>query len=703
VTQGRERQRLPRPNLRLRRFYGLALTLLFATLTLPVFTGGAGATPAVVSHLPVGSHGPAPSALHASSPAARPSSAAPKAAGAARPSIQAFNPPCYPIVPGICVSIANPGEPDIIPTGGNHTASVMPTANESLPLVVKSHDPLNHSGTDRQCGPNSNMQLNVTGILWNGDPYMSKYDDSVWHSDSSALCWQQVPDNPQNNATYPWWYSLNISATDNGHPNFFAGEQVTWWVELTNSTNNQTYLHHEGPHLTYIYSGAWPYSPYPGSPHFAGPAATQLDVNLSQSPRVPNWNDSVRVTVNTTQADVAPYNASIGGTIMDLVEVSHDQVIYNTSFALNVSTSTSSGFGNTSTSVLIPASYAQIEGANVSYRLWISDDASPAHQLVSPWISYTVGGNGSFANGIFASDLFLQIKPVAVLIDTTTPALIQPGLPVNLTLQSRTPTDAILAAEVQYTITIGALNERITRTAYFSRVTSIDFVGAIPGLPLGTNVTFTIFAWDFEDDVDQSSSYSYTVETFAQDVGPLAPDLAFFFVYVYDNGSHSWVQDAIVQIEGPNNEFNSLGNTTFGETYANRTGQPFSPLLLKANTTYNVTVTDLGFVPGGRGNGPAPPVSVNVALTNPMTADQPLASTPTYLVLQQGDQILFYLNATAPSSPASPSSATASPTGSVGEAAILGVVAATLAAAPIYLWWRQIKARRTQEEKRVTL
>ena len=641
------------------------------------------------------SAGAAPSSL--SSAAVTPSAAAQPSA-TPTPSAVAFNPNCYPVDTGICVSIMNPGEANIIPTGHNRTSSVMPDCSQSIPLVVKSHDPLNATNSPK-FGPHAPVFLNVTGTLWNGDPYFSQYDDSIWHSNTNTW-WTLLNNGPENNNSYPWWYMVNLSASGSGGPNFFPGEQVNWWITIVYALPNSFYVTHEGPHLTYTCAGAWPYSPYPGSPHYGGPSSIFLDTNISLSPRQPNWNDSVFVTVNTTQVDVAPYNATIGAATLDLVEVAHGLVIANTSWSFNVTVN--SGFGNTTITTRIPELYAQVEGATISYRIWVSDTSKVQDWLVSPWTNYSVNGNGSFATGSFTSDLTLLTNPVSVQLDNPGFANLTPGQPLALKVISRNPTDAILAVEVRYSVAYPLLHETITQSVELKRISSIYFRGSIPGLPMETIVNFTVFAWDFTDASEVSDQSSYTVETLDQYHGPVDPGLAFFYVFVYDNGSGTWVQGATVQVLGPNGVLNSVSKTTLGVAYANQTGTPFLPILVQANATYNVTVTDPSFVPTGLGI-PYGGISVAVRATNPMTSVQPLASNANYIVIQQGNEILFYLNGSAPSATTSPTTTEGNALGAIGLDAVIGLIASAIVAGPFYLWWRQIKARRTAEEKRVTL
>lgn len=627
--------------------------------------------------------------------------ATPRAVAATpKPATSAFNPNCYPIpnnITAACVSIQLPGEPDIVPNGTSRVAAIQPACNQSFPLVIKMHDPINYSGNPIS-GPFSPIMLNVTSVTWNGDPYYSQYSYSIWHSQSPSQLYVQLPEQTQDK-TYPWWYLVNITSTTGGQPTLQPGMQVTWWIHLLFKRSSSSFQPADGPKLQFTCSGAWPYSPYPGSPHFGGPASIGLDTAISLSPREPNWNDSVFVTINTTQADVSPYNATVGAASIDIEEVVHGFVVANTSWSFNVTVT--AGFGNTTTTTRIPATYAQIQGATIDYRLHVSDTSPEEDWLVSPWLNYSVNGNGSFPTGAFTSDLSLTTSPSSVAIDNYGTVSLAPGAPLGVTLISRDPTDAILAAVVLYSVAYPTLHETIHESLSLNRSSSIHFFGQIPALPLGTIVNFTVFAWDFEDAVEVSNPYSYSIESLAVYNGPIDPALAFFYVYVYDNGTGTWVSGAQVQIQGPQGELNSLSRTTLGLAYPNQTGTPFVPLLVESNVTYNITVTDNAFLPA---HAQAPgPISVYVRASNPMTATQPLASTSDYIVLQEGDSILFYLNGTAPPTPSSPSVASQSPLGALGVAAVIGLVGATACAVPILLWWRQIKARRTAEEKRVTL
>jgi hypothetical protein len=181
----------------------------------------------------------------------------------------------------------------------------------------------------------------------------------------------------------------------------------------------------------------------------------------------------------------------------------------------------------------------------------------------------------------------------------------------------------------------------------------------------------------------------------------VAGNSSFFYVFVYDNGSQSWVSGAKVQIQGPNGFVNSVSNTTLGVAYPNATRTPFIPLLLPANASYLVTVVDPWFVPPGARS--TTPINVTVVALHSMTLRQSLQQGANDLVVLEGNSILFYLNATPPMPTVSPSVQSGIPSSVVPAAAVFGFLGATIALAFIGPWWIAIRRRRKEEEKRVTL
>ncbi|MCI4320646.1 MAG: hypothetical protein L3K23_11055, partial [Thermoplasmata archaeon] len=604
-----------------------------------------------------------------------------------------FNPPCHKIATTICVSIQNPGETNIVPAANQFVASVEPNASESLPIVIKSYQPLNYTG-DLHNTSQSPMALNVTGVLWNGDPYYSIYDNSVWHS--STQSWWQGPLTGINNKSYPYWYVVNFSARASTGPNFFAGQAITWWIYL-NLNNSFKHTTSESARFHFTYSGAWPYSPYPNSPEYAGASSVLQDLNLTLTPRSPNWNDTVLLTVNATQADVLS-NATIGSAFMDLHEYLSNGALALSSTVNFPVTVNAASFGAVTTSALIPAMFAQIAGATISVQIGAYD--VPGDELLTPSMNYTVGGNGSFQSGVFSDDIALSTAPTAVGAGVGSVS-VDPGAVVNVTIVSRNAGTAINSAEILYTFGYPALGEKAYGAIQLTRLSSIVFVGHLPGLPLGSVVNFSVYAWDFNQRLEVSPTLGYVTPTFAQYVPIVAGNSSFFYVFVYDNGSQSWVSGAKVQIQGPNGFVNSVSNTTLGVAYPNATRTPFIPLLLPANASYLVTVVDPWFVPPGARS--TTPINVTVVALHSMTLRQSLQQGANDLVVLEGNSILFYLNATPPMPTVSPSVQSGIPSSVVPAAAVFGFLGATIALAFIGPWWIAIRRRRKEEEKRVTL
>lgn len=607
-----------------------------------------------------------------------------------------FNPPCYKIDTTVCISVQNQNETDIIPPTGSFISSVQPNCTTDIILVVKSHNPLDWVNAPHY-GPNSPLALNVTGTLWNGDLFYSQYDGSIWHSNSPTNWWTAQPIVTQN-LTYPYWYTVTLSAhASNGAPNFFPGMTVHWWMYITyNVTTTQTaYIHHLGPSFQYTCAGAWPYSPYPGSSQYAGSSAVSQDVNITVAPRSPNFNDSVHITVNTTQAD-ALTNATIGAnSYVDVAETAPNGTMIGTT-TLPFPVSVVSGFGAVTTAVVIPASFSQIAGAAVTYTISIRDVANDL--LVTAPVTYIVGANGSFLSGIFTDDIELATNPTSVAAEPAGFASLMPGQQLNISVTSRNPGTAISAAEVVYQVGYPLLHETVQLRVPFVRESSTQFAGHIPGLPLGAFVNFTVFTWDFEQRLEISPEFGYYTPDLANAVPEIPGNASFIYVFVYDVGSQTWVSGAEVQIQGLAGSYNSISNTTIGVTYPNQTFAPFTPLLLAANTSYNIIVNDPWFVPA---DGYAPnSVNATVLVLHSMSARQTLYQGPQYAVLQEGSAIVFWLNSTPPAAPISPAVST---TGAVPLAAVIGIVAAVVCSVPLLLWFRQIRARRKAEEKRVTL
>ena len=603
-----------------------------------------------------------------------------------------FNPPCFPINSGpnnsACVSVQYPTDPQIIPTGSSRVSSVLPNTTQTIHLVVKAHNRIDYWLLPASYGLKAPIFLNLSATLWNGDPWYSSIDDSIWHSANPRIWWTFLGFE-STNLSFPYWYSLVINATNGRTQLFYPGAVVTWDVVVTQNISNR-FIYYEGPRLQYTYAGAWPYSPVPSSPVYGGKNASQADLIGSLFPTAPNWNDSVIVTLKLTPIDTTT-RVVLGRAWADFTETStNGTIIFQTTFYFPTPASNNSF-------LTIPASYDQVAGATTTLVVTAFDASPLRDEIILPPLGYTVSGNGSFASGQFDNDLSLTTNPAQVITAPSGTAQILPGQAVTVVLTSRNANTAISAAQLRYTFHSNLTGGSVLTITPLFRVSSIEFVGYVQPLPIGIAVNFTVLAWDFNQFLEISDPYSFTTMTFDQLEVPVPTNLTFFYVLVYDNSTNTWVSDATVAVVGPGGFYNSLGRTTFGIGYPNSTTNSFYPLLLPVNVSYRVGVAAPGFAPEGSRTGTA--IFINITATNPMTASRTLLRGPNYLVAQRGDILYFWLNAAAPAATTAPQLplSTALLIGSVGLAT---TVAATI---PLFYWWREIKKRREAEERRITL
>jgi hypothetical protein len=627
------------------------------------------------------------------SPGARP---APGTEGSARPHPASTNPPCYALSPTICVSMTNTSSPSIIPTPGSFTAPTEPPAGQSIVLVVKSRVQLNYPYAPTS-GPGALLQLNVTGTLWNGDPYYSVYSQNVWHANNATTDWWCAAGSGcgASNASYPWWYYVEFASTagPGGAANFAPGMHVQWWIafDTMNGTSTQAWV---SPVFSFTFEGAWPFSPFAGASQYAGPSAWQHDVAAALSPLAPNWNDPVSATLTSLPADGAPVNATIGAAYWVVWERDpNGSLLDSTTLTFPVAAPPGGSSGNgTSTSLTLPPRWAQVSGARVSYYFVIYDAAGDA--LLTPNASFVVGGNGSFGTGIFADDLNLSIPAL------DHPNASAPYLPIGtslaITLTSRATNASILQALVHLTFTDGAIGESVNTTIALHRVFSTRFEGAVPPLPVGATATITLEAWDFRGRAESSSAITYRAPTLGEALPQVPGNATFFFVYVFDNGSHTWVSNATVSIAGASRLLHLTTRTVYGIAYPNVSGAALVPVVLPTNATYQIAVTDPAWVsPEAPANGTA---AVTILVGGPSGPAGPIAVGRDYTVLRSGNAIEFFLNATLATPPPSP----VAPLGWVELPAIVGLVGGLFAVLPLLVWWRRLEERRASERKRVT-
>jgi hypothetical protein len=605
--------------------------------------------------------------------------------------------PCYSIAPTVCISMQNTSTPSIIPQVGSFAASTEPAANRSFTIVVKSRTPLNYT-ENPVSGPLSVIALNVTANLWNGNPFYTPISGNVWHANNATGTWWWCGSKgcQVQNGSYPWWYYVSFdAATTAGTPNFVPGMHVNWWLSFE-TFNGTTKVAWTSPTFSFTFAGAWPFSPYPGSIQYAGPAAAAEDVTPTVTPASPNWDDSITATLNTTASDGAPVNATIGSAYWVVSEVNPNGTLLNASTIAFPGLSppgTIVGAGKMTVTVTLPAVWAQVPGSTVTYWFLIFDTADD--EIRTPTQSYVVGGNGTFDTNVFADDLGLSGTPPGLFNGTN--STLNLGEPVGLTLQSLDPHTSILAAEAVVTFTYPALGETVHAAIPLHRNYSTYFTGEIPAFPMGSEVSFVVEAWDFNQSMESSAPIAFTVPTL-QDLLPQIPgNSTFFYLFVYDNGSHQWVSGAEISIIGPSGYLRIDTSTLYGVAYPNVSGAALVPVVLPANATYQVTINDPSWQTGAAHFNNT--ITLALPLVHALKARGPVAVGSDYTVLLEGDAIMFFLNATPAAAPNSPPAIT----DQVELPAIVALIAGFAIVVPLLLWWRRIELRRKADARRITL
>jgi hypothetical protein len=667
------------------------------------------------------SNGPGTPLAHASVPSAHASSmlsTGPVHMTAARPAANAsFNPPCFPLNATLCISVSSPSTPNIIPIPPNHNAPYMPNATDNITLYLKSQYNLQFPNAPPN-GPKSPIAINLTGVLWDGDPYFCTCDGSVWHANSASTnggTWWSAPAALQGiNKTYPFWYVIQIVPRNQfGQPQFFAGETVTWYMYIVSyDTKHTSYSGTQvGPTFSYRIAGAWPFSPWPGAVQYAGPNAPEADLTLHWSPLVPNWNDSIVVTIQLTAASVT--NRTLIGfpttAINPYVRLT-EKLPNGTPLVQNATYLFPTIEGAPGASILnltLPPTLTQVAGSNLTFQVTAQDGGKNELNSISLTpVTITINGNGSFPTGVFPNDLLLNTTTNGRVLNITLASqsnttVIGPGVNVTVTLQTRSLSTSIQSAEILYSFYYSALGETAQAVLPMVRVNSTAFRVNIPSMPLGSVINFTVEALDYSHHLDISSLYGYRTQTLSQWVTVIPENETFFFIYVFNNQTQTYLSGAQVDIrEAQASGYNTMSSTRFGVAYPNATGNDYLPLLVPANQTYNITVTPN---PGVSVISAGHLVNVQFLATgqNAIAREhRTLAKGIDYIVLQEGSSIYFWLNGSLPSTVYAPNQGNAGPTLVAG---IIGLAGAAVVSVVVWLWFRDVQARRKAEEKRVTL
>lgn len=607
-----------------------------------------------------------------------------------------FNPTCRALgngIAGVCVSIANVTVPSIVPAAGSVSA-VEPNVSESIVLDVRSQTSQWNSTGSPCTGPNAPVTVNMTAVLWNGYAWYSQYDGSILHYYSCSP-------SQTSNRTYPWSYQVSIPATNGaGVDTFTPGMTVTWWVQLS-LLHGSTYTHYIGEKFVYTYSGAWPYSPYPGAHQYGGSGhsifSSTGDLEVIQTPLAPNWDDAVAIAVDSTPATIAS-GVLIYQAYVDVLEIYAPTGAVLANFTLSVAPpGVNGGNGNANDLFNISSAYSQVAGATVTYQVFAADPSGD--WIVSPSYSYTVGGNGTFPNGIFVDDLEVNTTPTVEPLNQGPAASVAPGTAVQVVLSSVNSNVSIAAAQLTYVVDEPILGSIETAVLTLARINSTTLETTIPGAPVSASVNFTIQAWDYAQVSDVSPVYGYVIPSVSVIFQPpLNATETFFYVAVNDANSGGWVSGATVTLSTYGGTYKSKSSTVAGIAYpAAKNSTPLYPAGVPVNQTYTITVYDPAFLPSG--DAAAPTLKLTLYIPSTFSAHQAIGlnSSSVYWVAQSGNVIIFWLNATAPGLTASP------PVSPIALAGIVGLIGVVALVVPLYLWYARVQSRREEETKRVTL
>jgi hypothetical protein len=602
---------------------------------------------------------------------------------------------CQEVNTTVCVSWGGTGY-DVVPSFGNTTSNTLPDPNSTLTFYIKSRFAAVWNGAPTGNSNETPIRINVTGVLWNGAQFMSGYDGTIWHANGANAYWSG-PDGGVTNTSYPYWYTVVINGLGpNSVSNFFPGEYVTWQIYLVAKTPQGVLSHFLSPFFHYRLASAWAYSPHPGAVQYGGPNASSLDLSISQTPLQPNWNDTVAVTIATTDAD--NFNRVLIGNAVILANETSPTgtLIASTVFPFNFTI----GIGEANVHATIPATWSQLPGSTVRYTVEAWDNPLSRYtpdEIIAAPDQYTVGGNGSFVTDVFSDDLAVTTSPASIENGLLPGPVLDPNTTVSLLLTSRNQPTAIQAAVIDFTFDQPSIHTVTTGVWTMSRINSTNFKFRVPSLPMGGYLNFSILAWDYNDTLEVSPYFGYSITTFDSLVPTVPQNLGFLWVYVYDNGSHSWVNGATVAFSGASNYVRITTHTMFGVAYPNASSEPSYPLLLTANVTYVVTVDDPWYVLAGAHS--TQNVTYSIVLKHTMGYEGTLVQTSNYTVFEEGQLLFFWLNSTG-AGPAYSQSAAIQP---VALAPAIGILAAVAAILLVIPWWRDIAARRREQERKVTL
>lgn len=664
--------------------------------------------------------------------------------------------PCWPILVNqsacIQVDVANYSAPDIIPdprSGQLNTSwQLYPHANDDIHMQVLSSYDLSNcyiynppawmgSCTSAHQGPpamysgwDAYLYLTVVDVMWQDVCWFCDTDGTQWHTNSGQQ-WSPTQGHPYSvpgDTLHHWVYDLNISSTSGSSENFPNGTWVMWNVTNTywNGSSSGGVLNavHQcapscnggvsaAPDMFYYFTkGFWYYdsAPLGTTPPYGpnnanmvsggGPNAFAANLNLTYYPVVPAVGDHVIVDLRTQPIE----NYSLGSintqATVIVLNAWYPNGTYWRSWASGF-TPMAYPYNDTSHArVELPADFFAHSGTRVEWFIQAYD--SYGHMIQSRNFTQIVSTIGDCPNANFTQCLNVTTDPNSIQtegwngwLNTTPPSIPGVGInqEVNVTILTFNRTISIQAAYIIIHVVYSTTGGGGAALYTMHRITLNEYYFDIPGLPEGSNVTFVIKAYDFNETSVVSHPYKFFIP---YQVFPPS-QYCFFYVYVFDAATGEPVDNAFVNITGLAGTIRILTRTTInGVAYPNVTGKQWTPRFLPANVSYTIDVEVKGF--DGAGLNPPDMIPANLYCSHVMNSSAVLGEASNWRVNLKYSVLNFTLNAPPP-----PPVFSAAVTPGIDIGVAGGMVAATVVLIPIYLHWRRLRQVAEAEEKRITL
>ena len=512
--------------------------------------------------------------------------------------------------------------------------------------------------------------INVTNVLWNGVPWYSEIDDTVWHRNVSSPgpYYYRIDD---YTVKFVIWNKHIDPSTGRVSYYFPPGSDVTFWIYASNKTrvteNNQTYWKNhylESHRYTFEVKGAWPYKPTntPKDELF------EKNINLTIEPMEPNTGDAILVRIaSRSDVEIAGAYLQIEGWYANGTPMGREVYEFKPE---------NKTWPSLNATCIIPAKWQAEPNAVIKFNVTAWDRWN--HEITSNNYTIKVSEEGIWKYpGKFDANIEVFFDPDITFDDT-----LMPGTPLNITIKSRFEHVAIEEAYLHYSMYDPWYNITLRGKIRFNKISSTERYVVFPGQSPGVEVEFYITAYDIADNKIQSANYSYKFE----DVTLSPPkNKGIFYVRIYDYAAGGYVKGVNVTFLNATWRCTTQTNE-FGLAYPNVTGQKYTPYFLSLNETYKVIVVY------GEYN-----LSVMYDLKYNQSGYEIIEETKNYTIIKNNNTIEFIFN--KPKPPPVFAAVVPFPTWST----IGGIVGCAIALPVVYVIYSRKRKKIEAERRRITV